>query len=427
MRSGCFAAAWLIAGLACGGTGALAQEASQSASPSPAGWDSFVDDLRTLPSRMLAKLPEGQRKDPQIQQEVARLALEALASSTLEVIGGDGDHPEFLPIIGRVMNVAQPNADTIYRRARITPGGTYRLRGRRGSVHLARIGEFAAKFGGAGGGGSGNAKAYHDLNALHIDSEGRFDVILSPERPPEWTGDWWRSDRTTNALLLRLVSSDWSTERDPTISIERFDLPVTRSRRPAADLEQRLRLLPDTTSSLALLFVGHVEELRREGYINRLRELKLVGLAALAGQFYYEGAYDLADGEALIVEAKVPASCGYRSLILTNNIYETIDWYDNQSSLNDVQAKPDQDGVLRIIVSAKDPGVPNWLDTAGHSKGLIQGRWTDCSSQPIPSVRKVVLADVRKFLPPATPVITQAERERLIRDRRSAYQQRPIW
>jgi len=54
----------------------------------------------------------------------------------------------------------------------------------------------------------------------------------------------------------------------------------------------------------------------------------------------------------------------------------------------------EKDGVLRIVVSARDPGVPNWIDTAGYSRGLIQGRWTDCESQPIPTVRKVPLADV---------------------------------
>jgi hypothetical protein len=53
------------------------------------------------------------------------------------------------------------------------------------------------------------------------------------------------------------------------------------------------------------------------------------------GQFYYEGAYELLPDDALIVEAKVPDKCSYWSVILTNDIYETTDWYNNQSSLND--------------------------------------------------------------------------------------------
>src|SRR3546814_11303144 len=77
----------------------------------------------------------------------------------------------------------------------------------------------------------------------------------------------------------------------------------------------------------------------------------------------------------LFRSSKVPAKCGYSSLILTNDIYETTDWYNNLSSLNGSQVHIAKDGMLRIVVSAKDPGVPNWLDTAGYPSGAVQGRW----------------------------------------------------
>jgi hypothetical protein len=410
--------------------------AARAETPAPAagtlavaGWDELAESVRTLPQRLLARLPEAERNDPQVRQEVGRLALEALVSSGLDALGGDGDHPVFLPAIGQVLNVGQPNADTIYRTARITPGGTYRLRGRRGTRPIVKIGESAPNMreGGTGAKQVGAMRAYHDVNALHVDAEGRFDVILSPERPAGYAGDWWPLDPASNKLLLRMVGSDWGGEQDPTISIERLDVPVTRPRPTADELEQRLRRLPASTSAIALLLVDHVEGLRREGYVNKLKVFDVSQLGGLVGQFYYEGAYDLGDDEALVVEAKVPAKCVYRSLILTNEIYETTDWVNNQSSLNDSQARPDADGVLRIVVSARDPGVPNWLDTAGYPHGLIQGRWTDCDSHPVPSVRKVALRDLRKVLPAATPVISPAERERQLRARRAAWLQRPLW
>jgi hypothetical protein len=83
--------------------------------------------------------------------------------------------------------------------------------------------------------------------------------------------------------------------------------------------------------------------------------------------------------------------------------------------------------VVRYVVAAKDPGVPNWLDTAGYNSGAIQGRWTECSADPIPTVQKVALSDVRKSLPPWTPVVTANRREELVRERRSQVQQRPLW
>jgi len=177
----------------------------------------------------------------------------------------------------------------------------------------------------------------------------------------------------------------------------------------------------------ALLFVDHVARLRQEGYVNKLKVFDTSQMGGLAGQFYYEGAYDLHEDEALIIEAKVPARCLYRSMILTNDLYETTDWYNNQSSLNDTQAHPDKDGVLRIVVSARDPGVPNWLDTAGYPSGVIQGRWAECDSQPIPSVQKVMVAQVRQSLPADTPQVSPQQREQIVRERRAALQHKPLW
>jgi hypothetical protein len=273
----------------------------------------------------------------------------------------------------------------------------------------------------------GRSRVSHDLNALRVDEHGRFDVVLSPQRPTDRRGDWWQLDPSTTRLLVRMVSADWQREQDPALSIERIDQPVQRDRPSASDLEQRLRLLPAAMNFIATLFVDHVERLRGQGFVNKLKVFDISQMGGLASQFYYEGAYDLRDDEALIVEATVPKTCIYRSMILTNDLYETIDWYNNHSSLNDAQSLPDSDGTLRIVVSAKDPGVANWLDTAGYATGVIQGRWFQCDSQPVPSVRKVAFADVRALLPSDTKLVTSAERERIVRERRAAYQERGLW
>ena len=394
-----------------------------------AGWNDMIDGLRDLPTQMLARLPEAQRNDPQIQQEIGRLALEAIASSALEAIGDDGDHPIFLPGPTQVLDIGQPNADTTYRVAALTPGATYRLRGRRGSVRMARIAEAGprATKQETGKVNLGTPRPVHDINALHVDARGRFDVILSPTRPAGYTGDWWQSLPDSNMLLVRFVSSDWGKEVDPTIAIERLDKPVTRPRPTAAELQQRLRSMLEKTQFIAPLFVGQAAYLRQQGYLNRLKASDFSHQGGLAGQFYYEGAYEVQDDEALILEVKPPARCIYSSIILTDDIYETTDWVNNHSSLNDSQYRADKDGVLRFVVSSRDPGVPNWLDTAGYPSGVIQGRWTECDSQPVPSVRKVAFADVRKSLPADTAAVTPAQREQQLRNRRAAFLQRPLW
>jgi hypothetical protein len=394
------------------------------------GWDALIDTLRDLPDRMLGKLPEPMRSDPQIQQEAARIALAAIGSQSLDAVGSDGDHPLFVPSIGQIWNIGQPNADTVYRSAKITPGGTYRLRGEMGTVRMAVLTEAGPRppqIPGQTTPNLGPPRTVHDLKTFPVDAEGRYDVVLSPERPAGYTGEWRQLSPTTNSLQLRLVSSDWAKEREPTLSIERLDLPPQRPRPPAAALEAKLRALPHAIDFIALMFVDHVEDLRRQGFVNQLKVFDISQGGGLKGQFYYEGVYDLADDEALIVSAKAPSQCLYRSLILTNELYETTDWYNNHSSLNDAQAPLDHDGILRIVVSARDPGVPNWLDTAGYPTGIIQGRWTNCNDQPIPEVKKVKVAEVRKHLPPETGTVTPEQREEIIRDRRAQLLQRAMW
>lgn len=395
------------------------------AGPLLPGWNAFTDRLRGLAPQALGKLPDRLREDPQIQQEVGRLLLEALAAGSIAALSTDGDHPMFYPSLGFLLNIFQPNADTLYRNADITPGGSYRLRGRAGTTRMALIGTFGAA---QAGPGAVNASAYYDLNSLKTDADGRYDVLLSPVKPEGHTGDWWKLDPGVSRLLLRLVAQDWSKERDPTISIERVDVPAPRPRPPAPALEKRLADLPAAVERQALFLIDHVEGLRRDGFVNRLRQWDVVaGFGGVFGQFYYEGAFELKDEEALLLETELPQGCLYASLLLTNDIFETIDWYNNHSSLNAAQWQVARDGKLRVVISAKDPGVQNWLDTAGHATGVVQGRWTGCSATPIPAARKVALKDLPKLLPADTARISPADRDRLLRDRRSAFQQRPLW
>lgn len=391
-------------------------------------WQKFTTELQEVGERMQARLPARLRDDPQVQMEGRQLILQAMAREVLEALGADVAHPVFLPSLGAVINIFQPNADTIYLNANVSDQGVYRLRGVAGTVRIAKMAQFRAlgsevQF--DEGPSSLQALAYSDFNDLKVDAQGRFDVLLSPERPRGHEGDWWQLRPGTGFLMIRQMASDWEHERDWRVAIERLDTPVQRSRMSAEELEARLAGLAKRIGDVALSLVTHVEDLRRAGHINSLNIMHTPG--SLEGQFYYEGAYEITAEEALIIEARVPEDCAYWSTILTNDIYQTIDWINNQSSLNDTQARVDADGLVRFVLSMQDPGVPNWLDPAGHATGAVQGRWTDCSSTPIPRVTKVQLAELRSALPADTPTVTPAQREATIRERRLHFQLRPVW
>ncbi|MDB6089381.1 MAG: hypothetical protein JWN85_2165 [Gammaproteobacteria bacterium] len=388
-------------------------------------WEEFVEQLKPLGERLLKRVPERLRRDPRSVQESYRLLLYGLARSLSDAVVGDRRHPMFVPEISLAQNIFQPNSDTVYKTAMIEGSGTYRIRGERGTTRLfilAQLGPDTIRTG-----QHSAALKQYDFDTLNLDAEGRFDVIISRARPAGYDGDWWELDQRAEKFMVRTVGCRWGDEREPRYGIDRLDVPPSKGRPSAADLAFRLSEIPTITGNCACTFPDHVEKLRQDGYINRLKVFDVSQMSGLNRQHYYEGAYELADDEALIVAAKVPDNVKYWSLILTNDLYETTDWANNQASLNDTQAHVDSDGWFRAVVAARDPGVPNWLDTAGYSSGAIQGRWFDASSAPIPQVRKVKVGGIRSELPADTPEFTPAQRDVAIRERRIKAQMRVIW
>ena len=70
--------------------------------------------------------------------------------------------------------------------------------------------------------------------------------------------------------------------------------------------------------------------------------------------------------------------------------------YDHRSvHTNSHTTKYEADGSFRLVVAHEDPGVPNWMDTAGHDHGIMGVRWVRADSLPEPRCRLVKLADVR--------------------------------
>jgi hypothetical protein len=50
---------------------------------------------------------------------------------------------------------------------------------------------------------------------------------------------------------------------------------------------------------------------------------------------------------------------------------------------------------VRLVVAHEDPGVDNWLDTAGHARGTMCLRWVGADSHPDPSTRVMKRVELR--------------------------------
>ena len=110
--------------------------------------------------------------------------------------------------------------------------------------------------------------------------------------------------------------------------------------------------------------------------------------------FYLHSYWKLESDEAWLIEV-TPPDCDYWNFQLNNWWMESLDYRFAQVTVNKHSAKLEPDGSLRIIVSSRDPGVGNWIDTCGHREGTALLRWQDASENPIPETRVVKLEEVK--------------------------------
>ena len=94
--------------------------------------------------------------------------------------------------------------------------------------------------------------------------------------------------------------------------------------------------------------------------------------------------WDLDDGEALVVDSDVPDARYWSLRLYTMAWFELVEPTGRVASLNHRQLAISADGRLRVVVSARDPGVPNWLDTGGRPVGLLTLRWFWPRGDPTP-------------------------------------------
>jgi hypothetical protein len=422
LRSGTWARG-RFAALAAAVAIAMAPMAALAAEPAQGDdWRQLMDSLTRADQAVVGNLPAGLS-----EQDVADLRimeLGALTSGYLNETMGDPDHPYFVPTIGLLQDFFAPNPDDVYRNTLIDGHGSYLITGTRGTTPIVNL---AVEYGPyLGLTGKPTPHVDYDFDSLRLGPHGEFKVLLSAQRPSGYDGDWWYLDPRAQILLLRSVSDDWAGEVDPSLAIERLDHPAHKDRPETEDMRRRLALLAPYMEHSITLFEQRAAKLESEGWVNKAKELPIVEIGGLTSQRYFHAIIEFDKGEGVLLEAPMP-HCRYWSLLLTDMVDATLDWYDNPSSLNRTQARVDSDGKLRVVISDTDPGIPNWLDTQGRHKVSMQLRWMGCDNSPTPDLRKIALSDVRKFVPADTPSVSAAERDAMLRQRRQAAQLRRQW
>jgi hypothetical protein len=328
-------------------------------------WDDLCDTLRAAG---LLVTGEGVPSSPRDRAEGVRYLTRFLAAGNVACVSHDD--PDY-PVFGRLMDVTMPwgldAPDCLYLHAAVRGDAVYRIHGNRGSAnHL----DIQVNFGHFADGDIASWGTVSSLSGFELDCDasGEFELFLdATERP----GNWLRLTPNVEFVMFRQYFNDWENERPADVLIERVGAPLP----PPAP----------TTDQIA----ARIDKLRR--WLER------------GGALWERMSRGLLDMEPNSLRIHLP-----------------IDFGGRQSSLNGHQAELDRDGVFRGVISARDPGVPNWLDNAGYERGSVAARFLRAEAAPVPRLHRVKLSEVRSLLPADTPHIgADARREALAQRRRS--------
>jgi hypothetical protein len=340
-------------------------------------------------------LAEDQPADPLTRAEGFRYLSRLLRAGLQTFVEHDDPRaPVLQRVVHETVKMGADNPDILYFNASVAGGYRYRLRGKRGSVHFL---SFATQVGHYGRGAGMPPTGQIDSSGLAVAPDGTFEVILASERPADLgpAQTWLPMTAETGTLIvrqIRLLADEVLAE----LAIER----VGGDPRPEPLTPEMLAHGFESTALLvqgaSALFAGWTRMFR--GHVNRLPRLdpeisnRFGGLRDVA---YYHSYWQLGADEALVIDA-LPPRCDHWNFQLNNHWMESLDYRYFRIHLNSASAASRADGGVRIVVAHRDPGVENWLETAGHAFGTMCFRWVQpVGDPPEPACRVVPLAEVK--------------------------------
>ncbi|WP_024794568.1 DUF1214 domain-containing protein [Tomitella biformata] len=342
------------------------------------------------------------RAAPHIQSEQDLVeGLQYLAGGITSMLhvafAAERTHPMLMQGTGPYTKMGLDNPDTLYFGARVSADHEYVVTGTRGTTADLSFQVLAGQY--TDDNVPGSATAFDDRE-LTIADDGSFTVRFGPG-PADGRENYFTLAPDAAQLVIREVYSDWS-QTPGTIRIHRADTIGTAP-----------PLLSETSAARRFAGAGKALVTRVKTWlqfpewfylklpVNTMTEPRLTP-GGLATQFSSVGHYDLADDQAMIIT--VPASdAPYQGFQLGSLWYVSLDYVNHQTSLNNAQAQVDPDGMIRMVVSERDPGIVNWVETVGHPRGYVQFRWQRTSRDFLPEdgpqVEIVNLEEVSAKLP----------------------------
>ncbi|WP_310961986.1 hypothetical protein [Nocardioides terrisoli] len=287
------------------------------------------------------------------------------------------------------------NPDAVYFNAYLAPGASYVVSGTRGTtVDLSfqvMSGTYSAE------GFPATVAAFDDRElARHggrIAADGTFEWRFGPEL------ELGRG----STLIIREVYDDWNAEQRGQIRIQRLDTAgIPRGPRETARVEKRYGVAAKMLVGRIKTWFAFPDWFTYKEPVNTLT-VPASTPGGLASQFSSIGHYDLTDDQAMVVTVPVCEATPYQAIQVGSRWYVSTDYEHHQTSLTRAQSHIDADGLLRYVISERDPGIANWLELTGHPQGVMMLRWQrlarDLSASDGPQVEVVAFDELAVRVP----------------------------
>jgi hypothetical protein len=366
-------------------------------------WADFCRSLEEA-GRHLAAFPIPD--SPELRAEAYRYLLGLVSSGIGNSLqNADPDQPRIWRNPDSFAKWGAENADNQYLWARLRSDASYLLFGQRNTAFDFLI-EVKEGFMQLGDDGVFAALRAHEIE---VAPDGSFEILVSRERPQGHRGNWLPMHPDTRYLQVRQYFADWEQESPASFQIRQLGNEGNPPERlTPAHMAELLDDAGEWVEVSAKFWTQWIERQRKDHDRAKLKPaVRFVGGAD--DIFYGNDMYELGPDEALVVEF-APPDARYWSIQLCDVWFRTMDYATRQTSLNHHQAKLDSDGRFRCVIAHRDPGVPNWLDTAGYPEGMIQYRWVWSKDNPTASLRRVRFDELRSALPADTPSVSPDER-----------------
>jgi hypothetical protein len=264
------------------------------------------------------------------------------------------------------------------------------------------------------------------LDSLDMDiaADGTFVITMDPS-PADGRKNHLQTKPGADFIMVRDALGDWLVDSPNALKVVRLD-PQAGPKGEDQMAQHLAKIAVDGVYySFFITQSGNWEP------PNHLRQPQSSGAyGGMPSQWGCKGNLDIGPDDALIVRSN-SAGATFRNLVITDAFHLSIEYWKRTSSLNMVQMAADENGEFTFVVSPRDPGIHNWIDTGGVRRMQFGQRFQAFErgvehEDPWMTVKLVKFDDLAKELPDGVRPIDSAGRAKQVADRQAGVARRFI-